>query len=107
MPRVTFIEPDGTPRTIDIATGTSLMRGAVQGNVHGIEAECGGCCSCATCHVYIDASFLALLPAMDAMEDELLSGAAAERRQESRLSCQIDARPELDGLVVRIPDRQF
>jgi len=107
MPRVTFIEPDGTSRTIDIAIGTSLMLGAVQGNVRGIDAECGGCCSCATCHVYVDTAFLPLLPAADAMEDELLSGAAAERQEGSRLSCQIDVRSELDGLIVRIPDRQF
>ena len=107
MPRVTFVEPDGRTQELDLAHGSTLMRGAVQGDVHGIEAECGGCCSCATCHVYVDPDFLPLLPAMDDLEDELLSGAAAERRPESRLSCQITVGPELDGLVIRIPDRQF
>ncbi|RDJ19918.1 ferredoxin [Bosea caraganae] len=107
MPEVIFIEPNGRERHIDIASGTSLMVGAVQGNVHGIDAECGGCCSCATCHIYVDPAFIERLPAADAMEDEMLSGAAAERRDSSRLSCQISMTPDLDGLIVTIPDRQF
>jgi 2Fe-2S ferredoxin len=89
-----------------VPADTSVMLGAIQNNVPGIEAECGGCCSCATCHVYVDESWFAKLPAKDAMEDDLLSGVAAERRPTSRLSCQINMTLELDGLVVRIPEKQ-
>ncbi|HEV3104957.1 MAG TPA: 2Fe-2S iron-sulfur cluster-binding protein [Trinickia sp.] len=106
MPIITYILRDGTRRDIDVSVGTSVMEAAIHHNVRGIDAECGGCLSCATCHVYIDASSSADLPMADDAELELLDGVAAERRPESRLSCQIIVTPTLEGLVVRIPERQ-
>jgi 2Fe-2S ferredoxin len=106
MPVVVYVLKDGSERRVDVPADTSVMLGAIQNNVPGIEAECGGCCSCATCHVYVDESWFAKLPAKDAMEDDLLSGVAAERRPTSRLSCQINMTAELDGLAVRIPEKQ-
>lgn len=82
------------------------MRGAIDHNVPGIEAECGGCLSCATCHVYVDERFASILPPASRDEDELLTGVAAERRPESRLSCQLEMSGALEGLVVRVPERQ-
>jgi 2Fe-2S ferredoxin len=106
MPVVVYILKDGSERRVDVPADTSVMLGAIQNNVPGIEAECGGCCSCATCHVYVDETWFAKLPAKDAMEDDLLSGVAAERKPTSRLSCQINMTADLDGLVVRIPEKQ-
>lgn len=106
MPVVVYILKDGSERRVEVPADTSVMLGAIQNNVPGIEAECGGCCSCATCHVYVDETWLAKLPAKDGMEDDLLSGVAAERKPNSRLSCQINMTPDLDGLVVRIPEKQ-
>ncbi|GAB2891189.1 2Fe-2S iron-sulfur cluster-binding protein [Paraburkholderia jirisanensis] len=106
MPIVTYLMRDGARREIDVPAGTSVMQAAIHHNLRGIDAECGGCLSCATCHVYIDASSRATLPAADADELALLEGAAAERRPESRLACQIVVGAAHDGLVVRIPDRQ-
>ena len=106
MPIVTYILRDGARRDIDVAAGTSVMEAAIHHNVRGIDAECGGCLSCATCHIYIDASSTAELPVPDETELELLDGVAAERRPESRLSCQIVMTPAIDGLVVQIPARQ-
>ena len=106
MPTVIYIQPDGVERRVDLAEGLSVMLGAIQNNVRGIDAECGGCLSCATCHVYVDPSDMDRLPPMAADEDELLSGVAAERRPTSRLSCQLPMTVALDGLVVQVPPTQ-
>jgi 2Fe-2S ferredoxin len=106
MPIVTYILRDGERREIDVPVGTSVMEAAIQHNVRGIDAECGGCLSCATCHVYVDATSTAELAPPDDSELELLDGVAAERRPESRLSCQLVAVAAMDGLVVRIPATQ-
>jgi len=106
MPTIHYIHPDGRRSTVEAKAGSSVMEAAIRNNVRGIEAECGGSCSCATCHVYVDPEFLRRLPAPDEMESELLEGVAAEREATSRLSCQIAVTPELDGLTVRIPVRQ-
>jgi ferredoxin, 2Fe-2S len=106
MPTINFLLSDGTTRTVEAATGRSVMEAAIHGNVRGIDAECGGCCSCATCHVYVDESYLPLIPAADEMEDELLQGVTAERRMGSRLSCQLVVSPALDGLTVSVPESQ-
>src|SRR5918998_6783526 len=105
MPKITYIHPDGAREELEIAEGTSVMQGATSNGIDGIVAECGGNCMCATCHVYVEPSQLALLPAMSDDEDALLDGAAAERRPNSRLSCQIKVEPSLDGLVVEVPQR--
>jgi 2Fe-2S ferredoxin len=106
MPQVVYRLKGGGERRIEVASGTSVMLGALLNNVPGIEAECGGACSCATCHVYVDEAWLARLapPAPD--ELDMLTGVAAERRPNSRLSCQIPMRPDLDGLTVQMPDKQ-
>jgi 2Fe-2S ferredoxin len=106
MPIVTYILRDGERREIDVPAGTSVMEAAIHNNVRGIDAECGGCLSCATCHVYVDASSAAEIPSPDESELELLDGVAAERRPESRLSCQLVVMPAMHGLVVQIPPKQ-
>jgi len=106
MPTIHYILPDGTRRSVDAAAGTSVMENAIRQNVRGIDAECGGCCSCATCHVYVDDAFIDRLPPPDEMEQELLEGVAAGRAPGSRLSCQLGMSAELDGLTVRVPATQ-
>ena len=98
--------PDGTVHRIEAQEGESLMQAALRNGVEGIVAECGGECACATCHVYVDARFAALLPPPDATESDLLGFVAAERTPTSRLSCQIALSPALDGIEVTIPDTQ-
>jgi ferredoxin, 2Fe-2S len=107
MPAVLYILPDGSERRADLAEGTSVMLGAIQHNINGIEAECGGSCACATCHVYVDPAFLARLAPPSATEEELLTVVAAERKPNSRLSCQLPISADLDGLIVRIPETQL
>jgi 2Fe-2S ferredoxin len=106
MTKVTYIEPDGTPREIDAAPGTTVMEAAVDNNVEGIVAECGGACSCATCHVYVDPAWAAKLSPPDAQEDGMLD-CVLDRQSNSRLSCQIQLSDELDGLLVRVPESQI
>ena len=107
MPTIHDILKDGSTRAIDAKPGSSVMENAVRNNVRGIDAECGGSCSCATCHVYVDDSFIALLPPADDMENDLLDGVASERQPGSRLSCQITMTADLDGLTVRVPETQI
>jgi 2Fe-2S ferredoxin len=106
MPTVIYIQPNGVERRVDVAEGLSVMLGAVQNNVRGIEAECGGCLSCATCHVYVDQADICRLPPVKAAEEEMLTEVAAERRSTSRLSCQLVMTAALDGLTVHIPPTQ-
>ena len=107
MPKITYISHAGASTQVEVPVGTSVMEGAVQNGIDGIVAECGGNAMCATCHVYVDEGWIARLAAMSDEENELLDGVAAERRANSRLSCQIKVTPQLDGLVVRLPDRQI
>jgi 2Fe-2S ferredoxin len=106
MPTIHYILKDGSTRSIEAKPGASVMETAIHHNVRGIDAECGGSCSCATCHVYVDEGFIERLPPPDDMESELLDGVACERLRGSRLSCQIAMTVELDGLTVRIPQSQ-
>ena len=106
MPAITFIHPNGKNDRVDVGDGESAMQAATRHVLDGILAECGGNAMCATCHVYVDEGWLARLPAMGDDEDALLDGAAAERRPNSRLSCQISVTSALDGLVLRLPERQ-
>jgi ferredoxin, 2Fe-2S len=107
MAKVTYIEFDGTEHQVEVPIGTSVMRGAVDNNVPGIDADCGGECACATCHVYVDAAWLAKtgLPEPGSQEASMLSFAAVAQ-PDSRLSCQIRMTEELAGLVVRMPEGQ-
>lgn len=104
MTTVTFILPDGSRRTLAAAGETSVMQLATFNNLPGIEAACGGFCSCATCHVYVESGHR--LPPLSKEEEVMLGGTAAKRAKNSRLACQIPLGPELDGLVVRIPAAQ-
>jgi 2Fe-2S ferredoxin len=106
MPIIHYILQDGSTRSIDAKAGASVMETAIHHNVRGIDAECGGSCSCATCHVYVADADMSRLPPPDEMENELLDGVASERLPGSRLSCQIAVAPELDGLTVHIPESQ-
>ena len=106
MPNVTYRQADGREQTIDVPNGWSLMEAAVQNDIAGIIAECGGGCACATCHVYVESSSVASLPPVGDMEGDMLECTAAERQPNSRLSCQVKMTPELAGLVVLIPERQ-
>jgi 2Fe-2S ferredoxin len=101
MPTVVYVQPDGTREEIEVPVSYSVMEGATMNGVDGIEAECGGACSCATCHVYVDPAWTARLPAMEDLEDAMLDS-ANERRENSRLSCQIPVTEELEGLTVTV-----
>ena len=107
MPKVTYIEHSGTGHQVEVPVGLSLMRGAVNNGVPGIDADCGGECACATCHVYIDPAWLDRIgvPKPGSMEESMLSFAAV-REPNSRLSCQITMTEALDGLVLRMPEGQ-
>jgi 2Fe-2S ferredoxin len=106
MPKVTYIEFNGTAHEIDLPVGSSLVEGAVQNDIPGIVAECGGSCMCSTCHVYVDEPFAADLPEKEEEEEEMLEEAAAELKETSRLSCQLRMTQEMDGIVVRMPESQ-
>lgn len=106
MPSITFIHSDGCHETVEADRGASAMVIALTHGVDGIVGECGGNAMCATCHVYVDEAWLEKLAPRSDDEDALLDGTAAERQPNSRLSCQIKLTPELDGLVLRLPDRQ-
>ena len=105
MPKITFIDHQGTARTVDGDIGSTVMETAIKNNVPGIEAECGGACACATCHVHIDKDWEAVVGKPTPMEEDMLDF-GFDVRSNSRLSCQIKIVEALDGLVVRTPERQ-
>ena len=107
MPKATFIQHDGAEESIEIRVGESLMQAAMQENIEGIEAECGGCCMCATCHVYVQDPFLGMLPDAEDIEIEMLEETSSERRSNSRLSCQLIMTQALDGIVLQLPETQI
>lgn len=105
MPQITYTDASGEARTLDANVGDSVMETAVRNGVTGIVAECGGSLSCATCHVFVDPVEVDLLPPMEEMEDEMLWGAATDREDNSRLSCQIKVTDDMD-LHVTTPSTQ-
>jgi 2Fe-2S ferredoxin len=106
MPIVTYVTPSGSSRQIDVPSGMSVMQAALNHRVEGILGECGGNCMCATCHVYVEVSFLRRIPLVNENEKFMLSIAAEGPELNSRLSCQIKMTEELDGIIVRLPGRQ-
>lgn len=106
MPRITYLTPDGAAVTLDLKPGQTLMRAAMDAGLEGIEAQCGGNCACATCHCYVQPEWLDKLRPPSDDEQFMLTNVAAERRANSRLSCQLIAEDALDGLTVQFPDRQ-
>ena len=105
MPHVTFVLRDGSRRTVESAVGTSIMKAATDHGVSGIDAECGGCLTCATCHAYIDEAWSDRIPAPSEDESVMIE-CALDVRETSRLSCQIPLTDALDGLIVHIPQNQ-
>ncbi len=105
MTKITFTDAAGQSRTVEAEDGSTVMETALKNAIPGIEAECGGACACATCHVYVDESWLERLGKAEQMEEDMLDF-AFDVRPTSRLSCQIKVRPELDGLTVHTPEKQ-
>ena len=105
MPKITYIEHNGKSHKIEVANGLTVMEGAVQNNIPGIDADCGGACACATCHVYVNEEWLNKLPEKTSTEQDMLD-MAFEPNNLSRLSCQILVNEDLDGLVVKMPSKQ-
>lgn len=106
MPKIIYITPDGIRHESEVEKGYSVMEGAINNEIEGIVAECGGACACATCHSYIDEAWLDKLPEMDDMEDSMLD-AAFERKSNSRLTCQIEVSDALDGLVIHVAENDY
>ena len=105
MPKVTYIEHNGKIHIQEVPNGLSVMEGAIQNNIPGIDADCGGSCACATCHVYVDEKWFDKLSKKESAEEDMLD-MAFEPKKLSRLSCQITTTEELDGLVVKMPSKQ-
>ena len=107
MARITFIQHDGTERVVEAEPGMTVMEAAVKNSIPGIAAECGGACACATCHVYVDEAWREATGSPEQMEEDMLDFAFDVRADEPALSCQIKVTDALDGLVVRIPEKQI
>lgn len=105
MPKIKYIEDDGKEHEAEVPVGWSVMEGAVKNLIPGIDADCGGACACATCHVYVDPAWLTKLPPKSDMEETMLDF-AQQLQPNSRLSCQLKVVTELDGLIVRTPKNQ-
>lgn len=101
MPRIIFIDRNGDRREVTVSRGMTIMEAAVDNDVSGIVAECGGACACATCHAYISEKWVSGLPAIEDMEDAMLDS-AIERKDNSRLTCQLEMTDELDGIEVQV-----
>jgi 2Fe-2S ferredoxin len=106
MIEIVFVSTNGTRKSVEANDGDSVMQSAIANNVDGIVAECGGAMACATCHVYVDDAFIEKVGAAGEEEAEMLEFASCEMTAESRLSCQIRVSPELNGLLVHLPDGQ-
>ncbi len=106
MVKITFIEFDKTEHMIDADEGMSLMEVALQNGVPGIDADCGGACACATCHVYIDKSWVEKTGEAEQMEQDMLDF-AFDVTEQSRLSCQVKVTDDLDGIIINLPEKQF
>lgn len=106
MPTVTYVSPEGNQQEVEVPVGASVMEGAIDNGIDGILAECGGACTCATCHIYVANEWLDKVGKPGEFETDLLE-MVADPEANSRLSCQVDVTPELDGLVVHLPKSQI
>ena len=106
MPQITFVSHDGNKQEVNVASGTSVMQAAIDNGIDAIVAECGGACSCATCHVYVDEAWVYKVPAAGDVEKDMIE-CVLDPQETSRLSCQVLVGDDLDGLVVRLPEKQF
>lgn len=107
MAKITYIEHGGKEHIVEVANGLTVMEGARDNGIPGIEADCGGACACSTCHVYVDAAWVEKIPAKDAMEEDMLDFAYEPDAERSRLTCQLKVTDALDGLVVQMPEKQI
>lgn len=107
MAKITYVESNGTRHDVDVPAGLTVMEGARDNGIPGIEADCGGACACSTCHVYVDAAWVDRLPPKDAMEEDMLDFAYEPDPERSRLTCQVKVTEDLDGLVVHMPVKQI
>lgn len=107
MAKITYIEHNGTAHEVEVKNGMTVMEGARDNGISGIDADCGGACACSTCHVYVAPEWADRLPAKDAMEEDMLDFAFQPDPARSRLTCQLKVSDELDGLVVHMPERQM
>jgi ferredoxin, 2Fe-2S len=107
MTKITYIEHNGQKHEVDVPVGLTVMEGARDNNIPGIEADCGGACACSTCHVYVDPAWVDRLPPKDPMEEDMLDFAWKPDANRSRLTCQIKVTPDLEGLVVQMPEKQI
>ena len=105
MPKITYIDHQDNSKTIEVENGLTVMEGAIQNNIVGIDADCGGSMACATCHVYVEEKWLSKLPKAEDGEVDMID-MAFEPKKNSRLSCQITITDELDGLTVKTPEKQ-
>ena len=105
MPKITYIEHNGKTHNVEVPNELSVMEGAIQNNIPGIEADCGGACACATCHIYVDEKWFNKLPNKSESEQDMLD-MAIEPNKFSRLGCQITVNDDLDGMVVKMPSKQ-
>ena len=107
MAKITYVEYGGAQHVVDVPAGQSVMEGARDNNVPGIEADCGGACACSTCHVYVHPDWIEKLPPAEELEEDMLEFAHEPDSARSRLTCQIKVNEALDGLVVEVPERQI
>ncbi|MGR3541663.1 MAG: 2Fe-2S iron-sulfur cluster-binding protein [Hasllibacter sp.] len=107
MPKITYVEHGGAEHVVDVPVGNTVMEGARDNGIPGIDADCGGACACSTCHVYVDPAWAGKLPAKDDMEEDMLDFAYEPDPERSRLTCQIKVTEELEGLRVQMPEKQI
>jgi len=107
MAKITYIEHNGTEHVVEVEAGLTVMEGARDNDIPGIEADCGGACACSTCHVYVVEEWVEKLPAKDDMESDMLDFAFEPDERTSRLTCQVKVTAEMDGLTVRMPSKQI
>jgi len=107
MAKITYIEHSGKQHVVNVPNGLTVMEGARDNGIPGIEADCGGACACSTCHVYVDPAWIDKLPAREAMEEDMLEFALEPDPVRSRLTCQLKVSDALDGLVVQMPEKQI
>ncbi|MSP06197.1 MAG: 2Fe-2S iron-sulfur cluster binding domain-containing protein [Candidatus Fonsibacter sp.] len=105
MPKITYIEHNGKEHQVEIPVGYSVMEGAIKNSIPGIDADCGGSCACATCHIWVDEKYLNIMPEIKEAERDMLDFVTGANKA-SRLSCQIMITNELDGIIVRMPEKQ-
>lgn len=107
MVKITYVEFGGTEHVVDVPVGSTVMEGARDNGVPGIDADCGGACACSTCHVYVASDWVEKIPAKDPMEEDMLDFAFEPDAARSRLTCQIKVTEALEGLVVNLPEKQI